>query len=635
MSGEMRVPWPRLSRAQWLFAAAVLFWLALIAAFVWLRLPLPPERILNIDERIPVAISIAMSESGHLDPNWALADMRPIFKYDQYNFYLYNVLGHFVQQAGALAGMAPLDALRIMNLACQLGALTCLVLALRRTRADSAWLVAAALLFCTGPTMVHDALMARPESLLYLLTAAGFALALAPWGLLARAGAIGVVCGLGAAVKLTFPVVAISAALALLFLARPSMRVLLGAALAFVLGAAAGFALGAPLAIVNWEVTLNGLAALLRQYDRFFGPHSLIEPTFLAQFAWIVRFFAELYWPCLLFIALGLLVGGARERLTIAILCAPFLFLVVYFATKIVFFERNFAHAAPLLLLAGGAGVAAVLRRLPWRAARVLILGSIALPGLYWSTQIAHAARWGSEEARAFEQRQSLATFAAVSFRDSLAGNPPPTCGSIAVPHFSDERSARYVDMVRDAGFEEVARHSSPFSSLAPSTLQIYIDYNRFYFRKACGAPMAEVSAALGDSWSIDGQHYSVGGAPAGGAIWASHYPLGDPGVGTGRVRFAVPRDAVALALPVVTGPDASGQRLRILAPNGELVAEIPIATGYEQAWRITRVQAPAGGFPGEIVVEGVDEGVAWGQWMGFGAPHAEFSSDTSAEPES
>lgn len=621
------MPWRGLSRSQVLFAAAILFWFALIAVFVWLRLPLPSDRMINVDEKIPVAISAAMTASGHLDPNWALADVPQMFRYDQYNFYLYNVLGHFAQQAGALVGMEPLDALRIMNIVCQAGALLLLLLGLRWARAGWAWFVGTALMLCVAPTVVHDALMARPESLLYLLTAAGFCVALAPLTLTARAVGIGLICGLGASVKLTFPIVALSALLALLVLRRVSVVELARLALVFSVGGAAGFALGAPLALVNWEVTLNGFSALFEQYNRHHAPYSLIEPTFLGQLMWTLRVFTELYWPCFLLIGLGLLVGTREERIAIAVLAAPFLVLVIYFSTKVVFFERNLSHALPLLLVATGAGAAAAVRRLPTQILALLVFCVASLPGLYWSTQIAHAARFDPEERATFEERNGLTTFSLINRGLNLNFRaPPPLCGRIIVQSFRDQWTARYESNVRAAGYREVARRTGAFSSLSQSTLQIFIAPDRAYFEKSCGAQLQLTSASVVGNWMASGHHDSVGMPSIENDLWGSHHPAGDVGVGVNRLTFAVPRNTTVLTMPVVSGPDPTGQRVRVLGPGDTVIAEIPLTIGF-QAWRLVQVPAPAGGFPDEIIVEGVDEGVAWGQWVGFGAPRALGSS--------
>jgi hypothetical protein len=316
----------------------------------------------------------------------------------------------------------------------------------------------------------------------------------------------------------------------------------------------------------------------------------------------------------------------------IAVLCAPFLALVLYFSTKSVFFERNFAHAMPLLLLAAGAGLAAVVRRLQHRMARGLAVCAAAVPGLYWSVQIAHAARWAPEEALAFEQQHDLVMYDRISGGLNLNFRaPPPVCGRIVLLTFSDAWTARYENNVRSAGYREVARRLGPFSHLAPSTLQIYVAHDRKYFAKPCAEALRPLAAEVAESWRIDGYHEQVGAPPVAGKIWASHYPAGDAGVGVSRVRFAVPRDTPALTLQAVTGPDATGQRLRVLGPDDALIAEIPIASGF-QSWRTVRIAAPEGGFPAEIVIEGVDDGGAWGQWMAFGAPRAPIAGAPPGE---
>ena len=100
--------------------AAATYWVSLVIVFLALRAK-QFEAILD-DESIPVKISEAMRARQSLDPNWRFADLPHHFRYDQYNFYLYNVVAHGVITVGGWLHLAALFALRWANVPFQLAA---------------------------------------------------------------------------------------------------------------------------------------------------------------------------------------------------------------------------------------------------------------------------------------------------------------------------------------------------------------------------------------------------------------------------------------------------------------------------------------------------------------------------------
>ena len=189
------------------------YWICLVILFVLLRAK--SSNLVFIDETIPIKISQAMTARGNLDPNWRSADLPEELRYDQYNFYLYNVVAHFVIKVAGWLGRSGLGELRHANLLFQLLALAFAVDALRRIGAGLLALAAAGALITFAPGMVQDAGMARPESLLYLFSALFVWTLTLPLAERRRLLLAGVVLGAGIAVKLTF----VSLAVMLPFLA--------------------------------------------------------------------------------------------------------------------------------------------------------------------------------------------------------------------------------------------------------------------------------------------------------------------------------------------------------------------------------------------------------------------------------
>ncbi|WP_270375372.1 hypothetical protein [Marinicauda sp. Alg238-R41] len=452
---------------------------------VWLRLPLRPDMMINVDELIPLAVSQSMTVLGKLDPNWAHADLPEYFRYDQYNFYLYNIISHININIGGYFHVEPITSLRISNVVFQVIAIALVFDGARRYGFSIFANTVLVLSMVVAPTWVHDALMARPESLLYLMTGLAFWISSLSLGLLIRVILVSLVLGAGAAVKVTYPIVGVAGALGIAMLAWPGWKKAALAGLAAPIAVVAGFIASAPYAIANFDIFFNGLVALSTQYGSAHPPHSHPDPWPLTYFFWISRFFLELYWPWLILVVAGLILGNNRERIAIACLVAPFALLVLYFSTKTVFFERNFAHAMPLLFIASALSFGTVCRRLPSQLIG-LALVLIVSPGLFWSMQISQAAYYESATRGDFVRSHGLEGFQLLPTSHTLVLAPPPACGEIAVMELDNAYARRYDLLLRDQGFSRVAFYKGPFNDLASSTLQSYLGYSMGFYAKPC-----------------------------------------------------------------------------------------------------------------------------------------------------
>ena len=452
------------------------YWLCLLIAFIALRAK-ASHPLINIDETIPIKMSQAMSARGNLDPNWRFADLPEYFRYDQYNFYLYNVVAHWVIQVAGWIDRSALIALRNANALFQLLALAFAVDALRRIGVGLLGLATAGALITFAPGIVQDSGMARPESLLYLLSALFVWTLTLPLAERRRLLVAGAVLGAGIAVKLTFASLAVMLAFLVPLRRRPVTELAASAAI-FALGAVLGFAAGAPYAIIHFGVYLNGLAMLVAQYGSAHPPHSLPAYGVAAQVLWIVRYFLELYGlaPVIACAAPFLLKGPARNWALA--LTGAWLVLFVYFAAKPVFFERNLAHVLVPLLLAAALGIEA-LKRTSWQLTVAVLM---ALPMAYWSVQITSVLR-DPDKVERFEAARALSPALHVSYETIHAGDLPARCERIAVRNLNDPWSAAYLAKLEQNNFTPIALYRSPFGSLVTSTLHTYLDRNLHYFR--------------------------------------------------------------------------------------------------------------------------------------------------------
>ena len=207
-------------------------------------------------------------------------------------------------------------------------------------------------------------------------------------------------------------------------------------------------------------------------------PHSLPIYDVVAQAAWIGGYFLQLYGfavPAAL-VAPFLLQGTAR-RWALA-LVAAFLALFVYFASKTVFFERNFAHVLIPLLLAAALGIGALKHR-SWRIAAALLT---VLPMAYWSMQIVRAI-WTPKRLAQFESAHALGAAQRVHFPQIFAGDVPAQCDTIALHDFNDAWTRSYREKLRQRGFHEIAHYHSGLGPLVTSTLHTYFAADVRYFR--------------------------------------------------------------------------------------------------------------------------------------------------------
>lgn len=455
--------------------APVAYWVGLLIAFLALRAK-HLEVILD-DESIPVKVSEAMRARGSLDPNWRFADLPQHFRYDQYNFYLYNVVAHGVITVGGWLHLATVYALRQANMLFQLVALALTVDAARRIGAGRFAIGLAGALVAFAPGIVQDASLARPESFLYLLSALFLWVLTLPLAERWRMALAGAALGAGIAVKLTFASLALVLPLLVPMRGRP-VRELAATGASFAAGLAIAVAAFAPYALIHPGVYFNGLAYLAAQYTGSHPPHSLPVYDAISQTAWIGAYFVQLYgFAAPMALAAPFLLQGALRYWAFA-LAGAWLVLFVYFASKTVFFERNFAHVLIPLLLAAALGIEALNRT----SLRVVAVILTVLPMAYWSVRIAYAVSTPNRRAQ-FEAANALTMKHHVHFPQIYFGTVPEKCDILAFHDFGDGWTRAYRELLRQRGFEQIAHYHGGFGPLVTSTLHTDFGADVRYFR--------------------------------------------------------------------------------------------------------------------------------------------------------
>lgn len=445
-------------------------WALLLAAFLALRIDIGAQEN-SMDERIVLAVSKGMSESSRLDPNWIFASPH-YYQYPQYNFYSYNMLSHFWITLASPLHVEPVVVLRIMNVLYQVAALGLVILTLRKIGIPRSGLIAAAVLLTFMPGMVHDAHIARCESLLYLLFAGAMYSAATDRFLIG-----GLILGVGAAAKVTF----LASGLLFipgLFAVRNSYSALLRRAATIGVAAIVGFAVSAPYAVINFPVFITGLSRIRSIYLAHGpGPHRLLDPTPVKNAFHAVAFFTVISGS----LVLSGVIAPRFNRVPIILgVWMSSVAVLVYFATIPMFFERNFSLAifgfAVLLSAWIGSG-----------RARLLALSALAaalIPMSYWSIQIARSSYEGPFVRRSHWQaanvREPVTAF--WSAKPNAADEFPVCSGLLGIPDVNDDFSRRLLEYLRSTGRNEVAHYTSRFSIVPTSTLHTYLDMDMYYY---------------------------------------------------------------------------------------------------------------------------------------------------------
>jgi hypothetical protein len=320
----------------------------------------------------PIAIGMNRWLDHSWDTNWKRASLPDTFDYDQYNFSAYYYVLHGWSKVAGVLTPARWSSERDGIVLLRVFSVLCGALAVGWTflvgeqLAGTVTGVAGALLVLVNPQLVADGHYARPEALLTWLTLVVVWLALSEerWDWRWRLGLTAFLVGFMIAAKVTMGLMLVAP----VWIAwRADGRPVLGGvrfrrlslALLAVAGfTVAGFVAGVPGALIHPDAFLHGVKILAAQYGGFHEPHSeygggrvgvALGKFYLATVGVLALSLAVL--------AFGRWVRR-REWTGVVLLAAPMAAYAGYFATKLVFFERNLSHVLPLGLIVAGAGVA-------------------------------------------------------------------------------------------------------------------------------------------------------------------------------------------------------------------------------------------------------------------------------------
>lgn len=632
---------------------------------VGLRLHAQKYDYFMMDEYIADAVVGHVLEVGKPDTNWVRTRVIREFRYDQFNFSSYYLASALALSVASSIGVEVEAEERVRWLRAAnavLAGVALVLIGLVGLRLGGPWAGStAALLGATQVSLIQDALYARPEMFVVVLTLVLFLVVTGGTGPASRARAVvaGVTLGVLVACKITFAMLLPFVCVALLVRASGDRRVSLG--LWLLAASATGFVVGVPYALLAPSEYLNGIHYLVTQYASGRPPHGALDGDVLSRFEHSGRYLLETAgWPALLLAALGAVLlartpAGRAEKFLVGGILAGGL----YFLQSRAFFERNLSHVLPFVFVLTGVGLTCAVRRIAqhkgWRSFAALAL---LVACLWRPTTVSHllVGEALARPTRQVEQRELR--------RIELAGEIPLDALHLVdridpiAEHFcsgwvfrlddvGDVRTARRLAEMQARGWIAAPmRIAGPFAGLQVSTLHTYHGGDVVFVRPpsparpGCRLGLARLPAAATGSSGADriervghaipdGYPPQATGLPAGATAYGT-WDAGD--APTGRIAYRGPL-CPHQTLPIAAGPTLASLRLRIAFDDGSGVA----STAYDGTFPTL-----AGGWFGlvlrddsmqcttiEVSVE--DPSTAWGTWVGLGPPIERRAPPTSS----
>jgi hypothetical protein len=338
-----------------------------------------------------------------------------------------------------------------------------------------------------SPGLVHDAMMARPESFLTALALLfTYGLAVLP-NSNPKGGAIsGVAYGLMVSSKFTLSIlIIIFIAHVLLEKQDKSLKTyLVGVFLFFSLF---GFWLGAPYVFSDFHGYLDGINALRQQYYGSHMPHSLVGggSTFLVQ----TKYYVEVYGLVFIFpfAFLGYIIKDGYSAFIknryLVLLCGGLVAYYLVIAIPSVFFERNLHPILPIFII-----IAVKVYQALARTQRIgLILATfMVLPFVFWVGLI-HYVQSGSYLSSVDKIENEIKVKSKIfDIKKIELQYEKMDCGLLKIIDFSDQTSLNLRDKYLGDGWSLAGRHLSPFWFLPTSTLHYYLAPNYYWLYKPC-----------------------------------------------------------------------------------------------------------------------------------------------------
>ncbi len=456
------------------------------------------DHIHHPDEVIPISVYQYMVEHKTLDNNWTNADLRPEFKYDQYNFssyiYISSIFAHTLESTLDLMGLSINTTVIIFRLFSAILGVLCVYVTFLvgiKLLGVIGWIPA--LFVAVNPLMVQDSHYARPESFLTLLSLL-ILLTSIEGSQRKNINLIylsAVLCGYAVASKFSLLPVCLFPLIAFVkgkFEYKLSPVVVL----TFILG----LAVGVPYLFLNFSGYLNGVNYLLNQYSNYHPPHGPFKTSMALHIA--AYYIDTLGWVLVILSLISIFyiskVEMENSKVWLYAIWLLFLIHVIYFSSKIVFVERNLSHLIPFLMVISAIPISIHLTEL-WQRIVAIIL-ALFKPAIVVYLLLLSFSGLALEKREKLEGQLvrkynseiiiSTSLLSAAQWQglvDDVKSLPMKKNHLVRIIDYNDEFSSMYAQNLSDISeLEKVGEYNSVFHRLSTSTLYVYQDPNCTYF---------------------------------------------------------------------------------------------------------------------------------------------------------
>lgn len=392
---------------------------------------------------------------------------------------------HFAILIGNIFGLEAIQSARSFNILMQFATIPLIYVSVRNLTKSVICGLFSIFVFISTPTIVLDATIVRPESMLYFLSAALVFVTTSRMGKLKTIILWGIIFALGSAIKITFLSLApIAVGGYIIRFWSDIKNSVMDAFLAFSAFMIA-LSIVAPFIFINFDVTLNGVNYLQNQYDGLHPPHSLMSGGVFDYLLYNLHFFIVVIPAIFLLSAMGLIYGSREEVLWIISLFSTFIILLIYFSTKTVFFERNYAHAIVPAIAAASIGFL-ILRRKVTLPVSLIVMACLFFVPFNMSLAVLQGVHHRDADLPQFQSERGLSGYTRITEAYSLRNRPLPPCGEFVFADFNDEFSRLYLGSVSVAGYNIDAVYHSRFRVLPTSTFHTYIESSHIFVSKPC-----------------------------------------------------------------------------------------------------------------------------------------------------
>lgn len=648
--------------------SAIIFIFSLLTIIVVIAVGVRHEGLSNDyshpDEVISVKVTEHLLDNATVNTNWQFVDLPSAFKYPQYNFsgYLLSAAA-YLHSTPTQPDTSTLDKLRFFSFL--LSVLTIVVVFYVATRLFG--FAAGGLSSATvavNPLLSQDSLYARPETFLTFLFAVFIGTISSrsistSWKVTLSSLLLGFMIGVKVSMLFFLP-------LLLLVLERDNdqkarstgythylfccIRHLKDKFLVILACVLTGFFISTPYSFFNFQGFLNGVNYLRNQYSSGDSFHGIANGGLIDRICYSFEYFnTTMGWPIFLLLPASIALLYNRKRYSTLSIYLLALSFCLYFSTYPTFFERNFSHVLPIIIMFSCFPLVLLFDRISNKLFSLLLLiisaGVLMAPSVQNTLKLYHYALPDSKgtrhqaEMHVVQRKYGIPVKRlgwASSYKNIVESHASPCKAHlISIHHNENARSKQLIQKLKSEGnFSEVGRVDTYFPHVQASTLQVYVSPTTVFLYKSINQlECVEFSKTqltlnnLGEKLATtitDSENWRLGGLPNG----SPSGPLGEPtayaswvGSDNNTGRLVISANTYGLrefVLPYTTGPVAGKLIIRVIdEQTGNTIYRKKVKKSFD--WKYLRIAIPTD--TKKVAIIAIDRGADWGEWFALALP--------------